>query len=756
MHRPIALNADILNSIADIMLDVKSAFQNTLRLFSATDAVSTGAYARKRRPWLGINLPRQRPPAASPTNPVLNALVCSRFRTAKSDLLFENELIDPHAQDTSGTSSGKVASEKTSANPPIENGESAPLSTADARDQARPQEHQASEKVHLNIALHHHSETEPLRGVAHGENRFMRLFAGGSSSTCSESPKSSQKSSSHHSSSSKSSVDVAAYSLRSMGAVDVLAGTDTLLLAKTVTDCIKGNGKPQKIQEDDIHEIPLATAEKDVSAASHTRDVVETKNTRAGDPNLKVADNVPEGLNEVRKEQKQKQHVDRHDWEPIRAIHDDLFKHIALTYVDPMRNLELEDCDILVRFEGGFHHVVILRVYDDTDEDYVIKVPAIGTSSRWQDGDAHNMCAEVELMQHLFKHTSIPVPEIIASDMSIKNELGAPFIMMKRLPGVPSYQLWFENHDDRNYITADCISEETEKKRVNMLRSLAQVMSELQAFSFDGIGMPDFYKTNASGEFQVDSEFRWKHSSEIDYDNLKMEQTYPYGPFTSSKDYMTTRLDALWPVNPPLEGVYYSDRLIKIGFRKILDIIHAHPTISRSIAIAATSSGSYFKESYVLRHPDLDFQNILVDSEGNVTGIIDWDGCTTVPRCTGYASLPEFLRRDWDTDYDITKVPYMSWQLDHYRQIYSDAMAEIGCPEAKFTAKSAIYRAIMDATQQGISGARDGEHIVKKILSECGNFRRMNVEQFLMLIGKDDWPQAEEYLTKGIRKLLSP
>lgn len=52
-----------------------------------------------------------------------------------------------------------------------------------------------------------------------------------------------------------------------------------------------------------------------------------------------------------------------------------------------------------------------------------------------------------------------------------------------------------------------------------------------------------------------------------------------------------------------------------------------------------------------IRHRDLDMQTIFVDVFGNVTGILDWDGCLAVPRGVGYASFPEFLRRYWTSSF---------------------------------------------------------------------------------------------------------
>jgi aminoglycoside phosphotransferase len=53
--------------------------------------------------------------------------------------------------------------------------------------------------------------------------------------------------------------------------------------------------------------------------------------------------------------------------------------------------------------------------------------------------------------------------------------------------------------------------------------------------------------------------------------------------------------------------------------------------------------GSEEPETFVLLHCDLDLQNVLVDDDGEVTGILDWDSCSVVPRSVGYASLPLLL-----------------------------------------------------------------------------------------------------------------
>ena len=52
-------------------------------------------------------------------------------------------------------------------------------------------------------------------------------------------------------------------------------------------------------------------------------------------------------------------------------------------------------------------------------------------------------------------------------------------------------------------------------------------------------------------------------------------------------------------------------------------------------------------KQWVLSHPDLDLQNILVAEDGTVRAFIDWDGAGVVPREIGCALYPIWLMQDW-------------------------------------------------------------------------------------------------------------
>jgi hypothetical protein len=158
------------------------------------------------------------------------------------------------------------------------------------------------------------------------------------------------------------------------------------------------------------------------------------------------------------------------------------------------------------------------------------------------------------------------------------------------------------------------------------------------------------------------------------------------------------------------------------------------------------------RETFILRHDDLDLQSILVDSDGNVTGIIDWDGCAAVPRCLGYISTPTFLRRDWLPDYTLARLPHMTWALERYRNVYAEAMDEF-CEflDAKYTCKSVMYQLVLAALDKDVACME----VVEMLLREIPEFRRVDVKMFCRRLGQR-WPAAEEALKVRIAELLKP
>jgi hypothetical protein len=291
---------------------------------------------------------------------------------------------------------------------------------------------------------------------------------------------------------------------------------------------------------------------------------------------------------------------------------------------------------------------------------------------------------------------------------------------------------------DRDYISANRISPETETFRCNMLRSLTTAMAELQNLEFDKIGT-HLYRWNEPYEDAAEC-------------SQPEEQVYTYGPFESSKEFMTAELEAKWFPVADLEEENIQGQNMVLGIRKILDTFHATPTISLS---SKDSQGKSEKETFVLSHPALDFQNILTDNDGNVPGIIDWEGCMTVPRCVSYSSFPDFLRRDWTTNFSLRKNPHMSFRLNHYRRVYANTMLVAGCADAKYTRKSAMYRAIVDAVNNDDNNSCSAPDLITKMIAQMPDLNTCDLDEFEEALG-EGWGEAEEFLQEEIARLVDP
>jgi aminoglycoside phosphotransferase (APT) family kinase protein len=456
-----------------------------------------------------------------------------------------------------------------------------------------------------------------------------------------------------------------------------------------------------------------------------------------------------EGDTESIKSPRLERHFKTDCWDQVHGISDLRFKNLVLltaTIDWPGTDaITADNCHVVRRFDGGYNHIVEITIGEGSDcEGYIVRVPAVGNAAHWQEGDAHNIRCEVALMKYLRKETKIPVPEIVAFEDELYTMIGAPYILMKKLPGKPAYEGWFEKCQDHSHVSENRISPETEAVRCSILRSLAATMVELQNIEFDKIGMPDFTATVDRGEKPtITHAYRWVEDTTQTEDQLVL-----YGPFDSSSEYMTSKLEEMWSTTvDPEDDVHIQNMFL--GVRKILDIIYAHPTISFSRKDPSQT------ETFVLRHPDLDLQNILIDDAGNITGIIDWEGCLAVPRCVGYTCLPEFLRRDWTSTFSLEDSPHISWRINHYRRIYADAMLATGCADAKYTRKSAMYRAIVDAVNNNDNRSCSAPDLITKMVAQMPDLNTCDLEELQASLGQG-WEEAEEFLKGEIGRLVEP
>ena len=446
---------------------------------------------------------------------------------------------------------------------------------------------------------------------------------------------------------------------------------------------------------------------------------------------------------------------DRRDFQAIRGISRAALEEMGLDLVDPERKLSPGSCRVTHRTEGSFHHAVFLKIErdDEVPQEYVLKIPAHGTTKEWGMNDRMMLECEAQLLKHIRHHTDCPVPEVVAYDGGLNNAIGAPYILMKKIKGIAATDLWLGQpyrmfKSDDLHLEADDPSPEVEQRRVTFLRSLAQAMSQLATLEFPYTGIPSYeYPEDKNPKF-IAPAWRW-------HCKMNMEEPTSYGSFASSEAFFAAGLDRLCEPENPLDSDGMTELGVQIVMRIILSSAPFKPSTPSQGEISQAGYGSHIlpvREKFVIRHDDLDLQNILVDEDGNVTGIIDWDACAAVPRCIGYTSMPTFLRRDWLPDYGLGRLPHMTWAIQRYREVYTQAMKEFCQPsDVNFTRKSAMYQLVLAAVDKDFR-CRD---VVTLLLREMPEYRRVGVNSFCRRLGQG-WPAAEKALRMKMAELLKP
>jgi hypothetical protein len=343
------------------------------------------------------------------------------------------------------------------------------------------------------------------------------------------------------------------------------------------------------------------------------------------------------------------------------------FKYIELVvrHLDPDSKTDLGWNCVASQPIRGAHHL-IARIYAKGHGHFVVRVPIRGTWKQWKLRDAYFHKVEVSTMKYIREQSSVPVPKVVGYDNGVDNIIGTPYIIMEDLQGRPAWSTWFGTDSLRwDELSKDPISE---AKRQKFLKSLAGAMAELGRLQFTQAGVL-FEETG----------------------DVSPATTAPKFPaISTSKEFWKHHMDQ-----------HFGDRMAGNNFHRGAKLILEE--ISKLEPFATSRAPGEQTESFVLNHFNLNVQNILVDDDGNVTGITDWDSCLIVPRCIGPASLPAFLQpgyyaqkpeqrhglllRDIAARMKPYQISYSQYMIDAIRNGPGGAVGD-----GRFTLRSDLYR----------------------------------------------------------------
>ena len=265
-------------------------------------------------------------------------------------------------------------------------------------------------------------------------------------------------------------------------------------------------------------------------------------------------------------------------------------------------------------------------------------------------------------MRLIKKETTVRVPRIHAFDATVNNEVGCPFILMECVDAKPLGEFWYGDTIPR---------EEREDFRAQILKDIAKAMVQLTTLTFDQGGVlqfgPDGNIVGVGPSWILDYPTDYKQSRQ----SGDKSAAIPFcrrEPMSDPQAFMLFLADRSKEMSELSEHDQGLDQLLRIMINWLFE------------QKGQREPGHKF----VLSHPDLDTQNILISPDGRLT-FIDWDGVVAVPRSVGCLKYPLWLMANWDAlnywyDNETCKWKHGEYEesspkkLVRYRVMYANSM----------------------------------------------------------------------------------
>lgn len=386
-------------------------------------------------------------------------------------------------------------------------------------------------------------------------------------------------------------------------------------------------------------------------------------------------------------------------------------------------------CQVIRRLNGSFNVIYILQFNDGLK--YVVRLPAMGWGNRWTPVAKKAFESQVLTMHLIRRMTDIPLPEIFAFDATQENALKAPYMVISFISGFTVDALWY---DETNLTPV-------EERRSRILSTTAMAMAQLQHLKFDWIGSLQSNDEPDDMSLSIGPCYEWdlpSRHAELHGQDPGIRES---GPFRTTMEYLTQLHDSQ----------RRDSHLMAVGCRELLTRMIACLPLSVDETLDEGND-----ETFVLTAPDFDSQNFMIDEQGNLTGIIDWDHVHTMPRCLGYCRYPEWITRDCDPlryEYPSSRKEDSPEQLRQYRQQYAKEMFRHldGQGDARFAKKSHIFGSVW------IAAARyDCQVSLMAKLLDRALARDQYLNKFALMdnIGEGDWVMSEAQVMDAFRALF--
>ncbi|KAI4641671.1 hypothetical protein J4E93_007769 [Alternaria ventricosa] len=235
--------------------------------------------------------------------------------------------------------------------------------------------------------------------------------------------------------------------------------------------------------------------------------------------------------------------------------------------------------------------------------------------------------SEVATLSLLHERTNIPVPEIIADNDDLEDDLGFEWILMERMPGRPLREVWHK----MSWLHKELLVKQIVGFMVQLyylkLPSIGSLYSEESIFDWDRS------RNYTVGDAVTQAFFIDDH----------IQQSIYRGPFASSQSFVNAHMAFLQHDITKLQHAEGSDGYDSDDEEQAEGMSEIYAKLQKVIPtiFPAANPGDEDEET-ILFNGDISFNNIIVSPSGDLVGIVDWECTTTVPPWHA-CQIPQFL-----------------------------------------------------------------------------------------------------------------
>ena len=287
-------------------------------------------------------------------------------------------------------------------------------------------------------------------------------------------------------------------------------------------------------------------------------------------------------------------------------------------------------CSISPEPLNGSYNLAYLVQFEDGAQ-WIFKIPANGYHACFDGLAAQALTSEALTMRLIKQTTTIPLPTVYHFDASFKNDIGCPYILMDFLKGKPLWEGWFDKESSRSSV---------EQFRARSMQTIAAAMVQLSQFTVDSGGFLQFDRDGQPVGVTAARVPDWLAGSDMQQGLTTTREGCLYCEKAPIKDPAASFLFML-----DRRGVREGDGPLELGSHEIVRMF-------TEWTLEKAENANDRRRKFVLAHPDFAVQNFLVEDDGTLCGIIDWDGVAAVPLSIGCLKYPDWLMSDWHPLYN--------------------------------------------------------------------------------------------------------